>query len=179
MGLDSYLYRTSKRRVDATKKFGEIRRAYSEDIDLLMKKPRWKNLFDSLPKNEFGNCDWKSYTDEQKKGVRYLRRAARRVAKKHGLALDRDCRPIFDIEDFGLNHKDDSVDEIGYWRKNWQIHQYIIDNFWHDKDNDNLVDVFLTKSDLEKIVADGWGDEFEDALKHWDDDYVVFYHPWY
>ena len=54
MGLDSYLYRTSKRRVDATKKFREIRRAYSEDIDLLMKKPRWKNLFDSLPKNEFG-----------------------------------------------------------------------------------------------------------------------------
>ena len=59
------------------------------------------------------------------------------------------------------------------------MRKYIIDNFWHDKDNDNLVDVFLTKSDLEKIVADGWGDEFSDALKHWNDDYVVFYHPWY
>ena len=179
MGLDGHLYRTSKRRVEASNKFGEIRKTYSKDIEALVGKPKWKELMDSLPKNEFGYFDWESYTDEQKKGVRYLRRATRRVAKKHGLALDKDLRPIFNIEDFGLNHKDDSVDEIGYWRKNWELHQYIIDNFWHDKDNDNLVDVFLTKSDLEKIVSDGWGDEFDDALKHWNDDYVVFYHPWY
>ena len=179
MGLDGYLYRTSKRRVDAAKKFHEIRRAYSEDIDLLMKKPRWKNLFDSLPKNEFGNCDWKSFTDEQKKGIRYLRRAVGRVAKKHGLALDRDCRPIFDIEDFGLNHKVDGVDEIGYWRKNWSLHRYIIDNFWHDKDNDNLVEVYLTKDDVKKIVDAGYKEGFVEALSCWDDDHVVFYYPWY
>ena len=53
MGLDGHLYRTSKRRVEATKKFNEIRKAYSADIDRLMQKPKWKELFDSLPRNQF------------------------------------------------------------------------------------------------------------------------------
>ena len=178
MGLDGYLYRTSKRRVEATKKFNEIRKAYSNEIDALMQKPKWKGLFDSLPKNEFGYCDWKSYTDEQKKGVRYLRRAARRIAKKHGLELDRGCRPIFNIEDFGLNYEDDDLEEIGYWRKDWDLHNYIINHFG-DPNDDNLVEVHFTRADLEKIVSDGHVGAFKDALDRWDDDHVVFYWPWY
>ena len=179
MGLDQYLYRTSKRRVEATKKFNEIRKAYSADIDILMQKPKWKELFDSLPKNQFGHYDLDAFTPEQKKGCRNAQRAARRVAKKHGLVLDKGCRPIFNIEDFGLNYDDDGLEGIGYWRKNWHLHNYIIDNFWPDKDNDNLVEVYLTRNDLEKIVSDGYLGAFEDALRRWDDDYVVFYHPWY
>lgn len=179
MGLDGYLYRTSKRRVEAAKKFDEIRKAYSADIDVLLQKPRWKELFDSLPKNQFGRYDFDAFTPEQKKGCRNARRAARRVAKKHGLVLDKGCRPIFDIEDFGLNYDDDDLEEIGYWRKDWDLHNYLIKHFG-DPTNDNLVEVYLTKDNLKKIVADGYDDgTFSHALRCWNDDCVVFYHPWY
>lgn len=178
MGLDGHLYRTSKRRVEASKKFGEIRKAYSKDIEALVGKPKWKSLMDSLPKNEFGYHDWKSYTNEQKVGVRNLRRAAHRVAKKHGLCLDRELRPIFDLDKYGLT-SDDDIEEIGYWRKNWELHNYIIDNFWKDKEHDNLVEVYLTKDDVKKIVSVGYKEGFVEALSCWDDDHVVFYYPWY
>ena len=75
MGLDGYLYRTSKRRVEATKKFNEIRKAYSAEIDRLMQKPKWKELFDSLPQDKFGRYDVDVFTPEQKKGCRNAQRA--------------------------------------------------------------------------------------------------------
>ena len=178
MGLDGHLYRTSKRRIEAANKFGEIKAAYSADLDVLLRKPKWKELMDSLPKNEYGYYDWKSYTKEQKDGIRNLHRAARRVAKKHGLVLDSNYNPVFNIEDFGLNHDDDALEEIDYWRKDWNLHNYIINHFG-DPNNDNLVEVYLTKENLEKIVKDGYVGGFEDALNRWNDDYVVFYYPWY
>ena len=178
MGLDMYLYRTSKRRVKASSAFNDVCKEYSRDVDALMNKPRWKELMDSLPKDEYGHSDRKSYTKEQKNKLCNLRRAVRRVAKRHGLNLDGGLRPIFDENKYGLTDKD-TLEEIGYWRKEWNLHKYLIDNFWHDKENNNLVDVFLTKDNLKKIVKDIGGDAFKAALERWDDDYVVFYHPWY
>ena len=177
MGLDGYLYRTSKKRIEAQEQFGEIRKEYSKDIETLVSKPKWRSLMDSLPKDEFGHYDWKSYTKEQKIGMRNLRRAARRVAKKHGLCLDRALRPIFDLDKYGLT-SDDDIEEIGYWRKNWDLHNYIIDNFG-DKEHDNLCEIYFSKVALEKIVNDGHVGGFANALERWDDDHVVYYWPWY
>ena len=178
MCLDGYLYRTSKRRVEASEKFGKIRRAYSEDIETLVNKPKWKELMDSLPKNEFGYNDWDSYTNEQKVGVRNLRRAARRVAKKHGLCLGQDLRPIFDGGQFGLDETD-CLMELAYFDRDWDLHNFIINNFWKDKEHDNLVEVYLTKDDVKKIIDAGFKEGFVEALSCWDDDHVVFYWPWY
>lgn len=178
MGLDGHLYRTSKRRVEASKKFGEIRKAYSKDIEALVGKPKWKSLMDSLPKNEFGHYDWGSYTKEQKVRMGNLRRAVHRVAKKHGLSLGQDLRPIFDGEQFGLDETD-LLMELAYFDRDWDLHNYIIDNFWKDKEHDNLVEVYLTKDDVKKIVAAGYKEGFVEALSCWDDDHVVFYYPWY
>ena len=178
MGLDQYLYRTSKRRMEAVEKFDQLRAAFNEEGKALREKPKWKELMSSLPRNEFGYYDWKSYTKEQKVGVRNMVRAYRRLAKKHGLKLNSDYEPIFNIEDFGLNYEDDDLEEIGYWRKEWGLHNYIINKFG-DPNNDNLVEIYFSKVGLEMIVADGYGGPFKDALDRWDDDYVVFYHPWY
>ena len=88
-------------------------------------------------------------------------------------------------EAFGLNHKDDSVDEIGYWRKDWPLHQYIIDNFWHDKDNDNLREVYLDEEAIKAIIEaykhDGGdvSDSFRTALDIVRGGGVVFYWAWY
>ena len=81
-------------------------------------------------------------------------------------------------------------DEIGYWRKDWELHNYIIDNFWDDKENDNVVDIPLTKENVEQIIK--WcssGDNsmyneyteetFKEALNAIKQGDVIYYHPWY
>lgn len=178
MGLDQYLYRTSKRRIEAGKKFEEMRQAYLKEGNALLDKPHWKEFLDSLPKTTAGHYDYSAMTKEQKKQNWNMRRAMRRVAKKHDLVLDKHLQPIFSDEYFGLTEAD-GCEEIGYWRKNWNLHKFIIDKFWADKENDNLVDVFLTRNDIERIIHHGYIGGFEEALSRWDDDYVVFYHPWY
>ena len=181
MGLDQNLYRTTYRRLAAERDFEFLRNKYEEKAEKLMERPKWRELLETLPKNEFGHIDPSLFNEEHKRGMSKLRWAVKRIAKQIGIRLGTKARwmqPVFDWVDFGLGDEDE-LENLGYWRKNWDLHNYIIRNFWDDPNNDNLVKVLLSKKDLEKIVADGHEGGFKDALDRWDDDHVVFYYPWY
>lgn len=179
MGLDQYLFRTTKKRMAARDEYVSLSREYSETVDSLLEEPKWKSVIDSLPKTAGGCLELGRMSPDQKKQWAKVRAACRMVAKKIGIAVGRGgTAPVFIPSAWGLTDED-KVEELAYWRKNWELHKYIIDNFWSDKEHDNLIEVFLTRKMLCKIVSDGYTEGFKQALDRWDENCVVFYHPWY
>ena len=179
MGLDQYLIRTTKRRIVAKLRYEDLAWEYYAQTNRLLEKPRWRHVIDSLPETPGGMLDLSNATPEQKRQVAKARAACRRVAKRLGIDLeDGGNSPVFVPSSWGLTDED-AEERLAYWRKDWDLHQYVIDNFWGNKEDDNLVEVFLTKENLKKIVADGHEEGFKDAIDRWDDDHVVFYLPWY
>lgn len=179
MGLDQYLFRATKKRKDAIVKFKELCTQYRARVSELDKSERGKKLWDSLPWNEahtyFENKD---LTDEQIKEMEFFKEEYTRIANEIGIRIDSGFNPKFVPSDFGLTKKDDNY-EIAYWRKEWELHNFIVQNFGNPKD-DNLVEVWLDKEAIQKIIDAGYFQkEFRRALKKLDDDHVVFYWPWY
>lgn len=178
MGLDQYLYRTTKKCHAAKIAFEKLRAEYNKKVEELYNSEAWKPFIESLPRDEFGHFAKDKFSAEQRKRVGVLRRGLHRIAKTVGIKLDKDRRPYLDNETYGL--KDEDYDEeIYYWRKNYSLHIFIRDNFLEDKENDNLVAVYLSKEDCEKMVAAGCVEGFQDALDRWDNEHEVFYWAWY
>ena len=178
MGMDQSLFRTTKKCHAAKIAFSKLRSEYNKKVEELYNSEAWKPFVESLPRDEFGHFENDKFSAEQRKRVGVWRRGLHRIAKEVGIKLDKNRRPYLDKETYGL--KDEDYDEeIYYWRKNYFLHTFIRDNFLEDKEHDNLVEVYLSKDDCEKIVAAGFIGGFQDALDRWDDEHEVFYWPWY
>lgn len=180
MGLDQYIYRTTKKRWKAHLEFEELRKKYNGLVKKLESEKKWNDFIISLPKKEYGGYAFDNFTDEQKNGVSRYRRECRKIAKRLGLKVDKGLCPKFEDEKYGLSQENDPVEEIMYWRKNWDLHKYIVENFWDDEEHDNLVNIPLRKCDIKKMINDHVEVEtFKAIMKKLDKDHVIYYWPWY
>ena len=178
MGLDMFLYSTGKnfRRVgelaaEWAKEFCDFAHSLCEDERYIrLKGVRRRDLTD------------KNGTDKK---VRTLLAAFKRelLAKAH--SLEGIVRPkSLDYAYLVKKDEEDPVTEIGYWRKEWNLHKYIIENFG-DLKHDNLVNVYLDEAALNQIIEayqnDGgyFSDTFRNALAIMKGGGVVFYRVWY
>ena len=184
MGLDQYLCRTSKKNFDAIIEAKKLRDEFNSRFEKLYDE-KYKAKFDALPKDEYGYVYQENLTEEQKVVLSDLQNQywadARAIASEMNIRLDEFGEPIAD---------EVSVDEIGYWRKDWELHDYIISNFWEDKENDNVVNIPLTKENVEQIIKwcssgdnsmynDYTEETFKEALNAIKQGDVIYYHPWY
>ena len=79
--------------------------------------------------------------------------------------------------------EDDPVHTIGYWRKEWPLHKFIIENCG-DPNNDNLTEVYLDEAAITKIIDhyeddEHYSDPFRQALDIVKGGGVVYYWAWY
>jgi len=181
MGLDQYLYVATRETLNRRKEYQEKLVKYESAVGAALdaEECKWGPFFDSLPKNEYGVYDFDKFTSEQRKmRQRYLslvRRTKKKFAKKFGLELD-DSEILYPVPPDDL----ENAEELCYWRKNWDLHNYIVEHFWADKENDNCVDIPLGKEQLKELVKAGFDpDVFTQAYESLDDENVVYYHPWY
>ena len=178
MGLDQTLFRTTKKCKEAKIAWQKLELEYLAKVKELDATEKWQTLFEILPRNQYGYLDQKKITPDQRKQIGVYRRTLRKIAKEVGIELNKNYRPWFNPSSYGL--KEEELDEpIADWRKDWSLHKFIVDNFLEDKENDNLVPIYLTKEACEKIVAAGYVGGFQEALRRWDDEHEVFYWPWY
>ena len=180
MGLDHYIYRTTKKRWKAHLEFEKVCKKYDRLVEKLSSGKKWNDFMISLPKMEYGGYAWDKFTDEQKRGISRYKRECRKIAKGLGLKLDKNLCAQFEDEKYGLNAESDPVEEVMYWRKNWDLHKYIVENFWDDEEHDNLVNIPLRKCDIKKMINDHVEvGTFKAIVKELDKDHVVWYWPWY
>lgn len=178
MGMDQSLFRTTKKCHAAKIAFSKLRAEYEKKVAESYNSEAWKPFIESLPRDEFGHFANARFSAEQRKRVGVWRRGLHRIAKKAGIKLDKNRRPYLDRETYGLTDAD-MDDEIADWRKNWPLHKFIVENFLEDKENDNLIPIYLSKEECEKIVAAGFIEGFQEALRRWDEEHEVFYWAWY
>lgn len=184
MGLDQYIYRTTKKRWKAHLEFKKLSEKYFGLVSKMEADIEWKKFLESLPRRENprydSDYDFDKFTKEHKNFISRYKKECRNIAKSIGMKVDKQLGPKFEDRKYGLSKEEDPVDEIMYWRKNWDLHKYIIDNFWPDKEHDNLVDIPLTRKDIKKMIKDGMEvGTFREILKELDKDHVVYYWPWY
>ena len=175
MGLDMYLYKTSKNH----RRNRELAKAANKEF------LRWRDTdfcktevvasIKNLPLLESGTLDWSKMTDEGRKIVARCKSALRKKAHSLGGILRRDLTFAFLV-----NEDDkDSVTEIGYWQKEYTLHKFIINNFGDPK-NDNLEAVYLDEESLKKIIEKYPYEEcFREALYIVRGGGEVFYEAWY
>ena len=183
MGLDQYLYRTTKETFNRRKEYRENVAKYESAVAeaLNAEEGKWGPFFDSLPKDEFGVYDFDKFTPEQERRrqeyASMVRQTKIKFAKKFGLVLNDDSEFPDVLQDDNL----ETAEELYYWRKNWDLHNYIVEHFWNnDQEHDNCVDIPLGKEQLRELVKAGFDpDVFTQAYESLDDDHVVYYHPWY
>lgn len=176
MGLDQYLYRTTKKRKDAITKFRELCMQYRAKVAEFDKTERVQNLLNVLARRRKGEA--KEILAEQKDEIEFVKGEYRRIAEEVGIRIDEEFEPEFEPSDYGLTEKDNQRD-LAYWRKEWPLHNFIIHNFGNPQD-DNLVEVWLDKEAMEKIIEAGYfQEEFRDAMTMLDEEHVVYYWPWY
>ena len=178
MGLDQTLFRTTRKCREAKEAFAKLKAEYYRRVEELAASDRWRPFMESLPKDRFGGFDPGRCSPEQRRRVGVWRRELRRIAKAVGIGLDEHRRPRMDAKAYGLG--DEDLDEpIWDWRKNWDLHMFIRENFLGEGEGDNLAAVYLTREDCERIVAAGFPEGFREALDRWDDGHEVFYWAWY
>lgn len=182
MGLDQGLYRTSKKNFDSLSSSKKLSYEFKSQVAKLYSE-KYKSRWESLPRDEYGDIDVQNLTNEQKDEFESMRKGFQSdrtsIASELNVRLDEYNEPIVD---------GDIGEEIGYWGKNWELHKYIIDNFWEDKEHDNVVDIPLTKENVEQIInwcttGDNYDDYteeiFKEALNAIEQGDVIYYHPWY
>ena len=137
--------------------------------------------FNTFPKdkNDSNRIALDSCTDEQKTRLKNLKDAfvgeLRDKAKAMGGILDEDdFRFVLDIPE----EERDPVSDLGYWRKNWDLHSFIAENFG-DKDDDNLVEIYLDEAAITKVIEQFPYEEFKTALDIVRGGGEVFYYAWY
>ena len=184
MGLDQYLCRTSKKNFDAIIEAKKLRDEFNSRLEKLYDE-KYKEKFDALPMDKYGYVHQENLTNEQKVVLSDLQNQywadVRAMASGMNVRLNEFGEPIVDKV---------SADEIGYWRKDWELHNYIIDNFWEDKEHDNVVNIPLTKENVEQVIKwcssgdnsiynDYTEETFKEALNAIKQGDVIYYHPWY
>lgn len=183
MGLDMYLYATGKNFRRVSEFSAERAEEFRDFAHSLCEDERYIRLH-GVRRRDMTD---KNGTDKE---VRTLLAAFKRelLAKAH--SLEGIVRPKSMTYAY-LVKKDESdpVTEIGYWRKEYNLHKYIIKNFG-DPNNDNLVNVYLDESALNQIIevyqnggcfSDTFSSKciFRNALAIVKGGGVVFYRAWY
>lgn len=176
MGLDQYLFRTTKKRKDAIVKFRELCTQYRAKVAEFDKTDRAQNLMNALAGKRKDEAV--KVLAEQKDEIEFVKGEYRRIAEEVGIRIDEGFLPEFNPSEYGLTEKDNNR-ELAYWRKELPLHNFIIHHFGNPKD-DNLVEVWLDKEAMEKIIEAGYfQEEFRDAMTMLDEEHVVYYWPWY
>ena len=178
MGLDMYLSATGKN----FKRVSELAAKRAEEFDsfskILLEDERYIRLH-GVRRRDLTD---KNGTDKE---IRTLLASFKKVLLAKAHSLEGIVRPKSMTYAY-LVKKDESdpVTEIGYWRKAYSLHKYIIENFGDPK-NDNLVNVYLDEAALNQIIEahqnDGgyFSDTFRNALAIVKGGGVVFYRAWY
>lgn len=173
MGMDSYLYRTTK--------------SEAADFDEKIK------LYDEAEKEFF---DFEDSINEKYPALQALYESNELTREKFiEIASPEDVKRFDELNNKVSSLEPDNPDsELYYWRKPWPLHAFIVQNFNKDKD-DNCVRIYLTKENVDKIIEalkDGTistGEYFDSTdisntinvfeNIEWDDDTVIFYFSWY
>ena len=209
MGLDAYLYATTRKRFEAYEDFDRKCAEFLKWGDEFANTETVRRIFDSIPMVEVGKnagCfDFGKMTEKQKHEVEWYKEQVLAKAKEFGLDLDKTYRPVFDEKKYGLGKERRYMDangrnvvmrsggveasedegkpfQIEYFDRDWKLHDFIVSSYWkpRGRDKDNLVRIPLTKEDLREIAEKGYyPDLFRFAAKFADEDHVVYYFPWY
>lgn len=167
MGMDSYLYQTTKDEKNAFEDFiksaPEYEKLLSEyEDELTLKYPRFRSansredLESLLTKEELAKWD----------------------------------------ELYNATKYNDESYEIRYWRKPYQLHNYIVNHFLPPNTSDNCERIYLTKENIDDLIRalrngeikddGGYFDEYDvrGAIKtfsnlEWDENTVYYYYSWY
>ena len=180
MGLDQNLYRTTKKRWEAMKDYERRAEGYRKAVDEASEKEGWWQFLRELPRGVAGSYDREAFTGEQKARLDDIWSRCAAFANEAGVCVDvSGIWPVFDPERYNLG-EEDTVEELCYWRKNWPLHEFIVNNFLEPGAEDNCVDIPLDRDAVMKIIDAGLGNEsFGKALYHLATGDVVYYHPWY
>ena len=172
MGLDMFLYATGKnhRRVQELAKARADE--YRDFCCSLIEEDRYVGL---------KGINRRTLTD--KRGVdkeeRHLLAAFKRELLAKGHSLEGIVRRDLSYAYIVKKDEEDPIREIGYWRKEWLLHEFIIKSFG-DPDNDNLCEVYLDEVALNKLAKKyPVEDAFKDAIAIVKGGGVVYYYAWY
>lgn len=192
MGLDAYLYRTTKKRIEALDDFDQKNSKYRKWLGEYFEYETVKKLFESLPKvkSEYGEMeyfDWDGMTDKQRSDIEDIKAAIRSKAKEIGFSLNDELKAVFDPCSYGLDEDETNPYEIQYFDRDWELHNFIVDHYWNtdknddkSKKNDNLTRIPLTSENLKEIAKAGfYPDVFKFASETVDENHVVYYYAWY
>ena len=174
MGLDMYLYATGKnhRRLKELTKARVLEfRKWSEEFY----KSKVGDSIEKMPKLESGYLDFAKLTAEDRAILAEIKSTLRKKAHSLGGILKRDMHYAYLVKE----GEDDPIREIGYWRKEWHLHKFIIENFGNPQD-DNLVEVYLDEAALSKLIENYPHEEcFNVAFDIVKGGGEVFYWAWY
>ena len=177
MGLDMYLKSTghNHRRVHELAVARE--KEFNAFMESLYASERYAELA-NLPR-KYGYLEVGKLTKEQRSLVATYK--AELIKKAHSLEglLRRNVTYAYIVKE----EEFDPVHEIGYWRKEWPLHEFIIKNFG-DPNKDNLTEVYLDEAAITKIIDhykdyEDYSDPFRQALDIVRGGGVVYYWAWY
>lgn len=177
MGLDQEIIRTTKKRLAAIQDYNSKLEILHNWESELYNRPDVKSLIENLPKS---GCqyDYDKYTEQQNDEIERLNNLYLDKAKEIGISIRNDS-VYFDEARYGLG-EDDTTYLIEDFRKEWPLHQFIVDNFWDASKDDNLIEIPLQKESLEKLIEHGFfPDVFRNALSMIDDTHCIYYWAWY
>lgn len=183
MGLDQYLYKTTKKERAIHEHNMSLEKTYNERVDKIWNE-KWKDILMKLPHDfNLWNIRWNEVTPEQQKQVDEYNAELEAIKKELGYQ----------------KNEDEGGEEVQYWRKAWTIHE-IICNVLNWGGCDNCERMYLTKDNIKKIIEeikkkeapkseyDRWNpsnksmdiEAFEEASKMLDDEETeIFYYAWY
>lgn len=190
MGMDSYLYKTSKSEYS---KYKEYKKNYEEN------HIKYENEYKEYKKylEETFNINWENLKCKED----FVAIIGEDNYKKW-LEL------FHKLDGYSYDYKDFTPEELYYWRKPWGMHSYIRDNFLADGEDDNCNRIPLSLDNLNQMVKEMerclnnygvrspnnpfgednyWDDEdlkyaievFKDVIKSYDEDTVIYYYSWY
>lgn len=178
MGLDMYLYSTGHNHRRVKELAAARAKEFKAFAESLYESERYTDLA-NLPRNKFGYLDVDKFTKEQRSLLANFK--AELIKKAHSLEglLRRNVTYAYIVK----KEESDPVHEIGYWGKEWPLHQFIIENFG-DKDHDNLTEVYLDEAALTKIIDhyknyEDYSNPFRLARDIVKGGGVVYYWAWY
>ena len=176
MGLDMYLKATghNHRRVK------ELAAARAKEFNAFFYSLMEEDRYAGLKGVNRPTLIDKKGADKEK---RDLLAAYKRELLAKGHSLEGIVRPNLTYAYIVKKDEADPIREIGYWRKEWPLHEYLVKNFG-DPDNDNLTEVYLDETALTGIIYHykdyaEYADPFRNALNIVKGGGVVYYFAWY
>ena len=175
MGLDMYLYSTGQNHRSEMKRLKKLRKEFDNWADALFNSPQYSELDRLLTARSTAENNKLAPKDE--KQFQVLRSKYKTELKAKAESLGGVLGKCLDIQLPDKNQ--DPVEEIGYWRKNYDLHKYIVRN-WGNQEDDDLVEIYLDEDAIEKMI-ETYPNEgvFKTAWSIVKCGGVVFYLAWY